>query len=131
MEVVMDLSDGGRGNWFWLWLSGYIVAAMWRQIYLVSSEIWFIPLLSFTSFFFFFFFSLKLIHLYQIVSQRQDFPRLSKTIRLVHTHAYIHTYIHRYIHVTRGGVHSVMVIIVKNGHGDTSSNPGQECLHFT
>ena len=30
-----------------------------------------------------------------------------------------------------GGAHSVMVIVVGNGHGDTSSNPGQDWLHFT
>ena len=30
-----------------------------------------------------------------------------------------------------GGAHGVMVIIVGNGHGDTSSNPGQDWLHFT
>ena len=30
-----------------------------------------------------------------------------------------------------GGVRGVMVIIVGNGHGDTSSNPGQDWLHFT
>ena len=29
------------------------------------------------------------------------------------------------------GAHSRMVIIVGNGHGDTSSNPGRDCLHFT
>ena len=33
--------------------------------------------------------------------------------------------------VTEGGAHGVMVIIVGNGHGDTSSNPGQGWLHFT
>ena len=25
----------------------------------------------------------------------------------------------------------VMVIVIKNEHGDTSSKPGQDCLHFT
>ncbi len=25
----------------------------------------------------------------------------------------------------------VMVIVVGNGHGDTSSNPERDCLHFT
>ena len=25
----------------------------------------------------------------------------------------------------------VMVIVIGNGHGDTSSNPGRDCLHFT
>ena len=24
-----------------------------------------------------------------------------------------------------------MVIVIGNGHGDTSSNPGWDCLHFT
>ena len=27
-------------------------------------------------------------------------------------------------------VHGLMVIIVENGHGDPSSNPGCDCLHF-
>ena len=30
-----------------------------------------------------------------------------------------------------GGARDVMVIIVGNGHGDTDSNPGRDCLHFT
>ena len=30
-----------------------------------------------------------------------------------------------------GGAHGVMVIVAGNGHGDTSSNPGREWLHFT
>ena len=30
-----------------------------------------------------------------------------------------------------GGTRGVMVIVVGNGHGDTSSNPGQDWLHFT
>ena len=30
-----------------------------------------------------------------------------------------------------GGAHGVMVIVEGNGHGDTSSNPGQDWLHFT
>ena len=29
-----------------------------------------------------------------------------------------------------GGAHGVMVIVVGNGHGDTSSNPGRDWLHF-
>ena len=29
------------------------------------------------------------------------------------------------------GVHVVMVIVVGNGQGDTSSNPGRDLLHFT
>ena len=29
------------------------------------------------------------------------------------------------------GAHGVMVIVVGNGHGDTSSNPGRDWLHFT
>ena len=30
-----------------------------------------------------------------------------------------------------GGARGVRVIIVGNGHGDTSSNPGRGWLHFT
>ena len=30
-----------------------------------------------------------------------------------------------------GGAHGVMVIVVGNGHGDSSSNLGREWLHFT
>ena len=30
-----------------------------------------------------------------------------------------------------GGARGVMVIIVGNGHDDTSSNPGRDWLHFT
>ena len=30
-----------------------------------------------------------------------------------------------------GGAYGVMVIVVGNGHGDTSSNPGRDWLHFT
>ena len=30
-----------------------------------------------------------------------------------------------------GGARGVMVIVIGNGHGDTSSNPGQDWLHFT
>ena len=32
---------------------------------------------------------------------------------------------------TKGCARGVMVIVVGNGHGDTSSNPGQDWLHFT
>ena len=31
----------------------------------------------------------------------------------------------------RRGVCGVMVIVAGNGHGDTSSNPGWDWLHFT
>ena len=30
-----------------------------------------------------------------------------------------------------GGARGVMVIVVGNGHGNTSSNPGWDWLHFT
>ena len=36
----------------------------------------------------------------------------------------IHTYIHTYINIY--GARGVMVIVVGNGHGDTSSNPGRD-----
>ena len=31
----------------------------------------------------------------------------------------------------QGGARGVMVIVVGNGHGDTSSNPWRDWLHFT
>ena len=31
----------------------------------------------------------------------------------------------------KGGARGVMVIVVGNGHGDTSSNPGWDWLHFS
>ena len=33
--------------------------------------------------------------------------------------------------ISECGACGVMVIVVGNGHGDTSSNPGQDWLHFT
>ena len=33
---------------------------------------------------------------------------------------------HYYVHFHEGGAHGVMVIIIGNGLGDTSSNPGQD-----
>ena len=38
---------------------------------------------------------------------------------------------YRMISIFLGSAHGVMVIIVGNGHGDTSSNPGRDWLHFT
>ena len=32
---------------------------------------------------------------------------------------------------TAAGARGVVVIVVGNGHGDTSSNPGRDWLHFT
>ena len=31
----------------------------------------------------------------------------------------------------KGGARGVMVIVIGNGHGDSSLNPGREWLHFT
>ena len=33
--------------------------------------------------------------------------------------------------IVYGGARGVVVIVVGNGHGDTSSNPGRDWLHFT
>ena len=33
--------------------------------------------------------------------------------------------------IGNGGACGVMVIVIGNGHGDMSSNPGQDWLHFT
>ena len=35
-----------------------------------------------------------------------------------------------YVNV-RGGARGVIVIVIGNEHGDTSSNPGRDWLHFT
>ena len=35
------------------------------------------------------------------------------------------------VNLEYGGARGVMVIVVGNGHGDTSSNPGWNWLHFT
>ena len=34
-------------------------------------------------------------------------------------------------HIIFGGARGVIVIVVGNGHGDTSSNPRRDGLHFT
>ena len=56
---------------------------------------------------------------------------------------YIYIYIHTHkksggARDVRGGAHGVcggacgvMVIVIENGHSDTSSNPGRDWLHFT
>ena len=36
-----------------------------------------------------------------------------------------------YMYLFNGGAHGVIVIVVGNGHDDTSSNSGQDWLHFT
>ena len=36
-----------------------------------------------------------------------------------------------YYNPSSGGPRGLTVIVVGNGYGDTSSNPGQGCLHFT
>ena len=35
------------------------------------------------------------------------------------------------MYIFLGGARGVKVIVVGNGHGDTSSNPGWDWLHFT
>ena len=35
------------------------------------------------------------------------------------------------INLLYGGAGGVMVVVVGNGHSDTSSNPGRDWLHFT
>ena len=70
-------------------------------------------------------------HMYTHITNAHTHKNIS-----VHKHAgiYIRThtltfsnigpYTHIYTHI--GGARGVMVIVVGNGHGDTSSNPGQE-----
>ena len=40
-------------------------------------------------------------------------------------------FIYIYIYIKEKGAHGVMVIVVGNGHGDASSNPVRDWLHFT
>ena len=49
---------------------------------------------------------------------------------LTYTHTHTHTHTRVCIHTSRG-VHDIMVVTIENGHGETSSNPGQDWLHFT
>ena len=51
-------------------------------------------------------------------------------INLLHAQN-ISTIFENYHFTLFGGTRGVMVIVVGNGHGDTSSNPGQDWLHFT
>ena len=41
------------------------------------------------------------------------------------------TYMHHHQFVSYGGACGVMIIVIGNGHGDTSSNPRRDRLHFT
>ena len=36
-----------------------------------------------------------------------------------------------FYHLEYGGARRVIIIVVENGHGDTSSNPGRDWLPFT
>ena len=49
-----------------------------------------------------------------------NFTKLEKKITVVN-----------YNSNTAGGACGEMVIVIGNEHGDSSSNPGQEWLHFT
>ena len=44
---------------------------------------------------------------------------------------YFSDYTKQSINNTQGGARGVMVIIVGNEHGDMSSKPGRDWLHFT
>ena len=47
----------------------------------------------------------------------------------VHVHILTQESVNWYTYI--GDARGVMVIVVGNGHGDTSSNPGRDWLHFT
>ena len=53
------------------------------------------------------------------------------TERHAHTYIYIYIYIYIYRVTPPGGAPDVMVTVVGNRHGDTSSNPGRDWLNFT
>ena len=55
---------------------------------------------------------------------------ISYWLKFLSTH-YVHWSEMVIISRQMGGARGVMVIVVGNGHGDTSSNPGRGGLHFT
>ena len=65
-----------------------------------------------------------MIKLYLWIWHKKRLTTIANKNRLIIKYAVIS-------HVICGGVRGVMVIVVGNGHGDTSSNPGQDWLHFT
>ena len=61
------------------------------------------------------------------------FGQWKKTLIIHNKDMYAHGAVRCVMHTIggNGGARGVMVIVVGNGHGDTSSNPGQDWLHFT
>ena len=57
----------------------------------------------------------------------------SLSLSLSHTHTYTHTHTHTHTHIIYIYIYiyGVMVTIAGNVHGDSSSKPGRDCLHFT
>ena len=49
----------------------------------------------------------------------------------IQTHTYICTYIYTHIYTYMDDAHIVIIIDIRHGHDDQSSNPGWGCLHFT
>ena len=78
--------------------------------------------------FMFFFFYHSLFFMYNFcfhdVSHIRDVPPHDLIVLLAGIIVYT-------VKVFAGGARGVMVIIVSNGHGDMSLNPGQDWLHFT
>ena len=82
-----------------------------------------------------------LLEKYRRTHQRRslmDFNTQTHTHTYMYIFIYTHTkqtlyihYTHTHTHTqTKGGACGVMVIVAGNGHGDKSSNPGQDWLHF-
>ena len=63
--------------------------------------------------------------LLEAMNDREKWREKVRDIRAGGTTWYI------YIYIYYGGARGVMVIILGNGHGDTSSNPEEVWLHFT
>ena len=55
---------------------------------------------------------------------RLSWPNIFSCLQSRHYNASVYN-------IFNGGARGVMVIVVGNEHGDTSSNPGRDWLHFT
>ena len=56
---------------------------------------------------------------------------MSECCKLAQMYKTRHDWMGNKIQSNLGGVRGVMVIVIGNGHGDPSSNPGWDWLHFT
>ena len=73
--------------------------------------------------------TIKIKHLFDVSGSKNAFLQSVLQITAIVLVSVINYYhIMGYIYY---GARGVMVIVVGNGHGNTSSNPGRDWLHFT